>query len=363
MAQLNANATLANANWSLATLEIDFRCTRTQIETDQKIDAAAEADSVTALLKRESCLPDGWRGAGGSRGAGGGEVASSTRHSSCQSCGSILVLHFRLGIKCTSHRINWIISLDYAKISGQQQLKSIRRSIRQSSSWSAICVHHHQAGGCAWLDIYSGLHLFVIVERRSENGQVAVIAVATTRYKNINKSSSLIMIMLSLYTYIYIYIFTHIYIFLVVHLSNFTAPLTEIDNKIESSRSVNQCCCCCRCLCCCCCCCCYLSKHSTLEARDFFCGKLQQLNSQIPLPTVSISIFNSPIPTCPAMKLWMMWYFCHWDVFTVAGAWHAPAISYLLYLYIAFGYGYMGTGIGMGMSMGMDMGHGLNGTG
>lgn len=97
-----------------------------------------------------------------------------------------------------------------------------------------------------------------------------------------------------------------------VHLSNFTAPPSdprEIYLEICCSDRIS---CCCRC---------YLSKHSTLEPRDFR-GQVQQLNSQRPLaPAPCPCPFNSP---CAAMKLWMMWYFCHWDVFTVAGPMTCP---------------------------------------
>jgi len=61
-----------------------------------------------------------------------------------------------------------------------------------------------------------------------------------------------------------------------VHLSNFTAPPRdprEIYLEICWSDRIS---CCCRC---------YLSKHSTLEPRDFR-GQVQQLNSQRPLPPI-----------------------------------------------------------------------------
>lgn len=72
-----------------------------------------------------------------------------------------------------------------------------------------------------------------------------------------------------------------------VHLSNFTAPPSdprEIYLEICCSDRIS---CCCRC---------YLSKHSTLEPRDFR-GQVQQLNSQRPLaPAPCPSPLPQPLP-------------------------------------------------------------------
>lgn len=98
------------------------------------------------------------------------------------------------------------------------------------------------------------------------------------RYKNINKSSSLIMITpghgcYHTHTQQHTRYFVCVYFLgCPVHLSNFTeiGEISEIPDPrfpnpdpLEISLSIRACC--------------YLSKHSTLEARDFR-GQLQQLN-------------------------------------------------------------------------------------